>query len=188
MKELEQPSKYSMIFYFSSKWVSNPQRRELFIIHVHSPGKCKGLEPIWKQFFSSKKVFVVSCLLQVGREGCLTQLFSPSEKAMHHCTRAVRHPSRRKVSDASSDPMEAELLQLKQQLCTYCTCLKNLFLSGSHYKNQSCHTSPEYEVNKDSTNTLVTKDDGDRFHFLQTADMKSQHLGTANRVGRSLPL
>lgn len=70
----------------------------------------------------------------------------------------------------SSDPKEAELLQPKKQLSAYCGHLKNLFLSRSHYKNQSCHTSPEYEVNKDSTNTLVTKDDDDRFHFLQTAD------------------
>lgn len=88
----------------------------------------------------------------------------------------------------SSDPMEAELLQLKKQLSTHCGFLENLFLSRSHYKNQSCHTSPEYEVNKDSTNTLVTKDDGDRFHFLQTADMKYQHLGKTNQAGRSLPL
>lgn len=79
----------------------------------------------------------------------------------------------------SSDPMEAELLQLKKQLSPYCGFLKNLFLSRSHYNNQSWHSSPEYEVNKDSTNTFVTKVDDYRFHFLQTADTKSQHLGNA---------
>lgn len=116
-----------------------------YLLHIYTaPGKFKRLKPSWKQFFSSKKVFVVPCLLQVGRQSCLTQL-SPSVKAKHHCTRAVRHPPRRSVSDVSSDPMEAELLQLKKQLSTYCGCLKNLFLSRSHYKNQSCHTSPEYE-------------------------------------------